>query len=59
MLRMYRRRPFGVVRVNAPDEHERKQVLSFLDRQKAITRNLLFGFNDPADGIAAFGTGRC
>ena len=55
MLRMYRKRPFGVVTVsiNAPDE--RKQVLSFLEPQKAITRNLLFGFNDPADGIAAFG----
>ena len=56
LLQMYRKRPFDVVTVsiNAPDEKSR--VLSFLQEQHAVTKNLLFDFNDPAEGIAAFGT---
>jgi thiol-disulfide isomerase/thioredoxin len=56
MLRMYRKRPFDLVTVsiNAPDE--KKQVLAFLQQQHAVTKNLIFNFNDVADGVAAFGT---
>jgi thiol-disulfide isomerase/thioredoxin len=56
MLRMYRKRPFEIVTVsiNAPDE--KKQVLAFLEEQHAVTKNVLFNFNDAAVGIAAFGT---
>jgi peroxiredoxin len=56
MIRMYRKREFDVVTVsmNVPDE--RNGVLKFLQEQHAVTRNLLFNFNDPAEGIAAFGT---
>jgi peroxiredoxin len=55
-LAMYRKRPFDVVTVSINTPDERAGVLSFLKEQHAGTRNLLFDFNDPADGIAAFGT---
>jgi peroxiredoxin len=55
-LAMYRKRPFDVVTVSINTPDERSGVLSFLKEQHAGTRNLLFDFNDPADGIAAFGT---
>ncbi len=56
LLQMYRKRPFDVVTVsiNVPDE--KNLVLNFLKEQHAITKNLLFNFNDPAEGVAAFGS---
>ena len=53
---MYRKRPFDVVTVSINTPDERSGVLSLLKEQHAGTRNLLIDFNDPADGIAAFGT---
>jgi peroxiredoxin len=55
-LAMYRKRPFDVITVSINTPDERSGVLSFLKEQHAGTRNLLFDFNDPAEGIAAFGT---
>lgn len=55
MLLMYRKRPFDVITVSINTPDERNGVLSFLNEQRAVTRNLLFNFNDPADGITAFG----
>ena len=49
-LAMYRKRPFDVVTVSINTPDERSGVLSFLKEQHAGTRNLLFDFNDPADG---------
>jgi peroxiredoxin len=56
LIQMYRKRPFDVVTVSINTPDEKKGVLSFLQEQHAVTRNLLFNFNDAADGIAAFGT---
>ncbi len=55
LLQMYRKRAFDIatVSINVPDE--KNLVLNFLREQHAITKNLLFNFNDPADGVAAFG----
>ena len=55
LLQMYRKRPFDVVTVSINTPDEKDLVLNFLREQHAITRNLLFNFNDPADGVAAFG----
>ncbi len=56
MVRQYRKRDLDIVTVsiNAPDEKE--MVLKFLNEQHAINRNLLFGSNDSAEAVAAFGT---
>jgi peroxiredoxin len=55
MLQMYRKRPFDVVTVSINTPDEKPLVLNFLKEQRSITRNLLFDFNDPAEGVAAFG----
>ena len=55
LLQMYRKRPFDVVTVSINTPDEKNLVHNFLREQHAITKNLLFNFNDPADGIAAFG----
>jgi peroxiredoxin len=56
MIQMYRKRPFEIVTVSINTPDEKKGVLSFLQEQHAVTKNLLFSFNDPAEGVAAFGT---
>lgn len=56
LIQMYRKRPFEVVTVSINTPDEKAGVLSFLQEQHAVTRNLLFNFNDPAEGIEAFGT---
>jgi len=56
MVRMYRKRELQIVTVsiNAPDE--KKMVQAFLDEQHAINTNLLWGTNDAAEAVPAFGT---
>src|SRR6185436_6572854 len=44
--RMYRHRDFELVTVAANFPDERKEVLAFLQKQQASTRNLLFGATD-------------
>ena len=58
--RTYRKRELQIVTVsiNAPDEKKtRKMVPAFLDEQHAINTNLLWGTNDAAEAVSAFGTG--
>lgn len=55
-IQIYKKRPFEVVTVSINTPDEKRGVLSFLQEQHAITKNLLFNFNDPAEGISAFGT---
>jgi peroxiredoxin len=56
MVRMYAKRQvqFVTVSINSPDE--KKFVMSFLQEQHAINRNLLFSGSDSADAVNAFGT---
>jgi hypothetical protein len=42
------------VSINSPDE--KKFVLAFLNKQHAMSTNLLFSGNDSADAVSAFGT---
>ena len=53
---MYWKRKFDVVKVSTNVPDERNGVLKFLQEQHAVTRSLLCNFNDPTEGIAAFGT---
>jgi len=55
MVRMYDERQvqFVTISINSPDEQ--KLVLSFLQKQHAFNRNLLFNSNDAAEAVAAFG----
>ena len=56
MVRMYTGRSleFVTLSINAPDE--RDKVLSFLKKQHAYNRNLIFNGNDAGDAVKAFGT---
>jgi peroxiredoxin len=56
MVRMYAKRPLQIVTVSINSPDEKKFVLSFLQEQHAINRNLLFSGNDSADAVKAFGT---
>jgi hypothetical protein len=53
---MYAKRPLQIVTVSINSPDEKKFVLSFLQEQHAINRNLLFGGSDSADAVKAFGT---
>ncbi len=57
LSRIYRERDIQVVTVsiNSPDEKDR--VLSFLKKEHATTKNLIFDGDDAADAVKAFGTG--
>lgn len=57
MVRMYRKRDLDIVTVSINSPDEEKFVLKFLEEHHAINRNLLFGGDDPADAVSAFGTG--
>ncbi|MHB1306219.1 MAG: redoxin domain-containing protein [Limisphaerales bacterium] len=52
--RMYRQRDFEVVTVAAQFPDEREDVLKFLKKQQASTRNLLFGDTDKHKLMEAF-----
>ena len=52
--RMYRHRAFEMVTVSANYPEEQKQVLSFLQRQRASNQNLLFGERDKYKLMEAF-----
>jgi peroxiredoxin len=54
MWLMYRKRPLEIVSVSINSPDEKDMVLKFLNEQHAITRNLLFNSNDPADAVTAF-----
>ena len=56
MVLMYRKRPIEVVTVSINNSDEKSGVLSFLQGQHAVTRNLLLDTTDPAEAIAAFNT---
>jgi peroxiredoxin len=56
MVRMYAKRPLQIVTVSINSPDEKKFVLSFLQEEHAINRNLLFGGSDSADAVKAFGT---
>jgi hypothetical protein len=50
---MYQKRPLQVtVNTNYPDE--KPAVQAFLEEQRAVTRNLMFGSTDPYQLITAF-----
>lgn len=57
MVRMFRARQLNIVTlsVNAPDEKE--MVLSFLKKEHAFNRNLLFNSDDAAEAASAFNAG--
>jgi peroxiredoxin len=57
MVRMYGKRDLDIVTVSINSPDEERFVLKFLEEQHAVNRNLLFGGNDPADVVSAFGTG--
>jgi len=57
MVRQFRKRQLNIVTVsiNAPDE--KSMVLSFLQQQHAINKNLLFNSNDAAELVPVFNAG--
>src|SRR5206468_2602941 len=55
--RMYRHRAFEIVTVAANFPDERKEVLAFLEKNQASTRNLLFGDTDKYKLMEAFDPG--
>jgi peroxiredoxin len=57
MVRQFRARQINIVTlsVNAPDEKD--MVLSFLKKEHALNRNLLFNSNDAAEAAPAFNAG--
>jgi peroxiredoxin len=56
MVRMYAKRPVDIVTVSINNPDEKKLVQDFLNEQHAINRNLLWGTNDSAEAVSAFGT---
>jgi thiol-disulfide isomerase/thioredoxin len=54
MAQMYQKRPFQLVTVSTNYPDEQKAVQAFLEEQRAVTRNLIFGDSDPYKLIAAF-----
>lgn len=57
MVRMYQQRQLEIVTVSINNPDEKDRVLAFLQKQHAISKNLLFSGNDSADAVSAFGTG--
>jgi thiol-disulfide isomerase/thioredoxin len=57
MIRMYVKRPLQIVTVSINSPDEKKFVLTFLQNQHAIGKNLLFDGNDSSDAVTATGTG--
>ena len=56
MVRMYAKRALDIVTVSINTPDEKKMVLSFLNEQHAINKNLLWSTNDAAEAVSAFGT---
>jgi peroxiredoxin len=56
MVRMYAKRQLQIVTVSINNADEKKFVMTFLQEQHAINRNLLFSGTDSADAVKAFGT---
>lgn len=56
MVRMYGPRPIEIVTLSINNPDEKSMVLSFLQKQHAYNKNLLFNGNDAADAVKAFGT---
>jgi thiol-disulfide isomerase/thioredoxin len=56
MVRMYGPRQINFVTLSINNPDEKDMVLSFLQKQHAFGRNLLFDGNDAADAVKAFGT---
>jgi peroxiredoxin len=56
MVRMYAKRALDIVTVSINTPDEKKMVLSFLNEQHAINKNLLWSTNDAAEAVTAFGT---
>jgi len=54
MARMYQKRPFELVTVSTNYPDEKEAVKKFLEEQKAVTRNYIFGTTDPYQLIGAF-----
>jgi thiol-disulfide isomerase/thioredoxin len=54
MARMYQKRPFELVTVSINYPDERNAVQKFLEEQRAVTRNYIFGITDPYQLFAAF-----
>lgn len=54
MARMYQKRPFELVTVSTNYPDEKKAVQAFLEEQRAVTRNYIFGTTDPYQLIGAF-----
>lgn len=54
MARMYQKRPFELVTVSTNYPDEKEAVKRFLEEQKAVTRNYIFGTTDPYQLIGAF-----
>ena len=54
MARMYQKRPFELVTVSINYPDERNAVQKFLEEQRAVTRNYIFGGMDPYPLFAAF-----
>jgi thiol-disulfide isomerase/thioredoxin len=54
MARMYQKRPFELVTVSTNYPDESKAVQAFLEEQRAVTRNYIFGTTDPYQLIGAF-----
>ena len=52
--RWYRQRDFEVITVAAHFPDEKAEALSFLKKQKAVTRNLIFGDTDKYKLLEAF-----
>jgi thiol-disulfide isomerase/thioredoxin len=57
MVRMYGLRPIDIVTLSVNNPDEKSMVLTFLQKQHAYNKNLLFNGNDAADAVKAFGTG--
>jgi thiol-disulfide isomerase/thioredoxin len=56
LVRMYADRQLNVVTVSINSPDEAKFALAFLEKQHAISRNLLFAGSGSADAVSAFGT---
>jgi hypothetical protein len=53
---MYADRQLQIVTVSINSPDEMKLVLPFLQKQHAITKNMLFNSNDSSEAMSAFGT---
>ncbi len=57
MVRTFEQRPIDIVTLSINNPDEKSMVLTFLKKQHAFNKNLLFDGNDAADAVKVFGAG--